>query len=264
MWVSGAVGAAISLRVTAGWAQDAPISPPVSPATGAGAGSIMAAAADGTALPKTAPVVSSPHAPQTALSGVQVEGQAPSSPSASTVVVAADGSQAPASDGQWVYLNGRGWTWLPGDVGAVATNDEPYVYVYTPSIGWNWVVSPWGWGPYYYGPWAVAYGPGFWGGYYHSGPGAWGGWHGGAGWGGGYRGGAPRGGGNRGTAPAAPGGWGGNANGGSRPAARGYQVAHPQISSHSSMRGGSHFGTFGGGGGHFGGHGGGGHGGGRR
>jgi len=55
--------------------------------------------------------------------------------------------------GQWVYLAGQGWVWVPA--GATTTDMEgvPYAYLYTPAYGWTWYVSPWGLGPYHYGVW---------------------------------------------------------------------------------------------------------------
>jgi hypothetical protein len=255
-----ASGALVSLYAAGAFAQSAAQGWPVGQQGSVPAQAQVAptVAAAGTTLPVAQPTAASGSAatPPAAFAEVQIDGQ-PQSPAAqaggSPVVVGADGSQAAASDGQWVYLKDRGWTWVPGEGTTVAANEEPYVYVYTPSVGWNWVVSPWGWGPYYYGPWATAYGPGFWGGYYHYGAGAWGGWHGGygRGWGGGgYRGGGWGGGGvhGGGYARSAPGGGGHSYGGGSR-------AAQP----HYSSPGGGHFGSFrgGGGGGHFGGHGGG-------
>lgn len=276
---SVASGAVLSIWSAAGFAQSAP------QASSVGSAGAPAAA---TQLPMAPPTTAQGSAvpSQAAFSDAQMV-QSQGSPSQDPVVVAADGSQPAASDGQWVYLNGRGWTWLPGGAAATEVNSEPYVYVYTPTVGWNWVVSPWGWGPYYAGPWALGYGPGYWGGYYHYGPGAWGGWHGGGwaggGWGGGYHGGwgggshggwggggyggrGWSGGGYHGGAPSAAGGWGGHGSGtfGSHPSSGGFHAAHPHVSSprYSAPRSSGHFGGGFGGGGHFGGHGGGGHGGG--
>ena len=102
----------------------------------------------------------------------------------------------------------------------VHVESTPYVYVYTPSYGWNWVVSPWGFGPYYAGawihrPWYVGrgwgWGPHFygrgWGGHGYGGHGygghgygghAYGGHYGGAHYGGGFHGGGFHGGGGHG------------------------------------------------------------------
>jgi hypothetical protein len=283
---SVASSAIVSLSAASAFAQGtAPTSYSPQGGTVAPAQVAQTPSAAGTPLPSLPPTSAQGSVSSSAaFADVQVQGPAQSSPQ-EAVVVAADGSQPAPGDGQWVYLNGRGWTWLQGEATPTAVNDQPYVYVYTPAIGWNWVVSPWGWGPYAYGPWTVAYGPGFWGGYYHYGPGAWGGWHGGGwgggspGWGGGYHGGGAWGGGGVGRAGGygspggAPGagsfGGGHSSSGGqvSRPGGGGFHVAHPHVSSshYASPHGGGHFGSFGGGGGgHFGGHSGGGHGGGHR
>jgi hypothetical protein len=55
--------------------------------------------------------------------------------------------------GQWVYVSGQGWVWVPA--GSTTTDMEgvPYAYLYTPAYGWTWYVSPWGLGPYHYGLW---------------------------------------------------------------------------------------------------------------
>jgi hypothetical protein len=58
-----------------------------------------------------------------------------------------------AATGQWVYVDGEGWVWVPAGAASYAVSDTPYAYVYTPSFGWGWCVSPWGWGPYSYGAW---------------------------------------------------------------------------------------------------------------
>jgi hypothetical protein len=55
--------------------------------------------------------------------------------------------------GQWIYTADNEWIWVPNGAGSVDFEGIPYVYLYTPSIGWNWYVSPWGPGPYVYGPW---------------------------------------------------------------------------------------------------------------
>jgi hypothetical protein len=69
--------------------------------------------------------------------------------------------------GQWVYVDGEGYVWVPADTTPYVVGDVPYVYLYTPSFGWGWVASPWryGWGhgtryggaPRVYGP--NVYGP---------------------------------------------------------------------------------------------------------
>lgn len=67
----------------------------------------------------------------------------------------ADGVVVPCS-GQWVYSDAYGWIWVPGGGAApYAVEGVPYVYLYTPVYGWSWYISPWGWGPYFYGGWVV-------------------------------------------------------------------------------------------------------------
>ncbi len=56
--------------------------------------------------------------------------------------------------GQWVYMSGQGWVWIPAGSEATEMEGVPYTYLYTPAYGWTWYVSPWGWGPYHYGIWA--------------------------------------------------------------------------------------------------------------
>jgi hypothetical protein len=60
----------------------------------------------------------------------------------------APAQQAPPQ-GQWVYTEQNGWVWMPyGDAYTnVPTNGaDPSMYVYTPSIGWSWILAPWVWG----------------------------------------------------------------------------------------------------------------------
>jgi hypothetical protein len=58
-----------------------------------------------------------------------------------------------AAQGEWVYTAQDGWMWVP--YGSTTTNVgvEPYVYLFSPSYGWRWLVSPWGLGPFHYGAW---------------------------------------------------------------------------------------------------------------
>jgi hypothetical protein len=120
--------------------------------------------------------------------------------------------------GEWQYLDGEGWVWVPAGTTAYNVGAQPYVYLYTPSYGWTWYVSPWGWGPYYRGGWVHApyWGRGgAWGHYYGGHPvyghGYGGGYHGGYHAGGGYHGGGFHGGGGHGG-----GGHGGGGHGGHR------------------------------------------------
>lgn len=55
--------------------------------------------------------------------------------------------------GQWIRLANQGWVWVPAGAQATESEGVPYTYLYTPSYGWTWYVSPWGWGPYRYGGW---------------------------------------------------------------------------------------------------------------
>ncbi len=55
--------------------------------------------------------------------------------------------------GRWVYANGYGWMWVPANTATVDDSGVPYAYLYTPSYGWTWYVSPWGGGGFYYGSW---------------------------------------------------------------------------------------------------------------
>jgi hypothetical protein len=75
------------------------------------------------------------------------------------------------AQGQWVYTDQYGWIWVPAGAEATTVNAQPYVYLYAPTYGWTWFVSPWGFGPYRAGPWIHAgprWGVGFRSGYgYH-------------------------------------------------------------------------------------------------
>jgi hypothetical protein len=65
-------------------------------------------------------------------------------PSLQTVPPAAPPAAPPA--GQWVYTSQYGWLWMPYEQGYTYVNadsDVSYVYVYYPSFGWRWVLSPW-------------------------------------------------------------------------------------------------------------------------
>lgn len=59
--------------------------------------------------------------------------------------------------GQWVDTDAYGWIWVPNNTETVDVNAQPYAYVYTPTYGWTWYVSPWGRGRYYAGPWVHAH-----------------------------------------------------------------------------------------------------------
>jgi hypothetical protein len=57
--------------------------------------------------------------------------------------------------GRWVYATDYGWFWVPNEAATTAVEGVPYVFLYTPTYGWTWYVSPWGIGPYHYGVWVV-------------------------------------------------------------------------------------------------------------
>jgi len=58
-----------------------------------------------------------------------------------------------AVQGEWVYTDQYGWTWVPYGSSALTVGVQPYVYLFAPSFGWRWFVSPWGVGPFHYGGW---------------------------------------------------------------------------------------------------------------
>jgi hypothetical protein len=96
-----------------------------------------------------------------------------------------------ALGGEWQFIDGQGWVWVPAGAATYDVASTPYVYLYTPAYGWTWYVSPWGWGPYYRGAWIhhPYWGAGAWGHYYGGHP-VFGGGHyagrGGAHYGGGH------------------------------------------------------------------------------
>src|SRR5262249_30217976 len=73
----------------------------------------------------------------------------------------------PLDPGQWVFTAQYGWLWMPYGAQYVrepsVEGTYPQSYVYHPTYGWTWVVSPWvwGWGPVpfygYYGPWHLSW-----------------------------------------------------------------------------------------------------------
>ncbi|HEY3256169.1 MAG TPA: hypothetical protein VGJ91_19555, partial [Polyangiaceae bacterium] len=76
-------------------------------------------------------------------------------PPATTPPLATDSANWTYSypSGHWVYANGYGWIWVPANTVTVDDSGVPYAYLYTPSYGWTWYVSPWGAGGYHYGGW---------------------------------------------------------------------------------------------------------------
>jgi hypothetical protein len=55
--------------------------------------------------------------------------------------------------GQWVATAQYGYVWVPTGASVVDLGGVPSVYLFTPSYGWNWYASPWGWGPFAHGSW---------------------------------------------------------------------------------------------------------------
>ena len=54
-----------------------------------------------------------------------------------------------ASQGQWAFTDQYGWIWIPyadSYVYVPKSGADPQMYVYSPSVGWTWVVAPWVWG----------------------------------------------------------------------------------------------------------------------
>ena len=99
--------------------------------------------------PAAAPALASPAPPPAPPAGAQ-----PPPPNAAPEAPPSTGAwtqEYPA--GRWVYGNGYGWMWVPANTETVDSDGVPYAYLYTPSYGWTWYVSPWGPGPYRYGVW---------------------------------------------------------------------------------------------------------------
>jgi hypothetical protein len=129
---------------------DAPPPPPPS-----------AAPVDAQAAPLSEPSVA-PSGPPSAPPANVAAAPAPSSPPSAPPPSAAPAQDAPPSSaqwayeyptGRWVYANGYGWMWVPANSESVDSDGVPYTYLYTPTYGWTWYVSPWGPGPYRYGVW---------------------------------------------------------------------------------------------------------------
>jgi hypothetical protein len=144
-----------------------------------------------------------PPAVEVAPPAVQAQQYAPPAPQyAPPQYAAPPPAQVPVqTSGEWQFLDGEGWVWVPAGTAAYNVESQPYAYLYTPTYGWTWYVSPWGWGPYYRGGWIHA--P-YWGrggawGHYYGGHAVYGhGGYGGGHYGGGYHGGGYHGGGRGG------------------------------------------------------------------
>jgi uncharacterized membrane protein YgcG len=98
--------------------------------------------------------------------GAAPQAQAPANPPQAepTVAPAPPVTAEMASQGEWVYTAQYWWTWVPYGSTTTTVSAEPYVYLYAPSFGWRWFVSPWGVGPFHYGAWGwgPAWGPRYW------------------------------------------------------------------------------------------------------
>lgn len=94
--------------------------------------------------PQQAPAQPPPDPAQTQPPAVQ----APPYPAAAPQV-----TEQMAVQGEWVYTEQYGWTWVPYGSTALTVGVQPYVYLFAPSFGWRWFVSPWGVGPFHYGAW---------------------------------------------------------------------------------------------------------------
>jgi hypothetical protein len=124
-------------------------------------------------VPQDAPV-----APPQAQQPVQaVQAQPPQAAAPQTAYPAAPQvTSEMASQGEWVYTDQYGWTWVPYGSTTTTVGSEPYVYLYAPTYGWTWFVSPWGIGPFHYGSWGwgprwgYRYSPHGWGAGAHYGP----------------------------------------------------------------------------------------------
>jgi hypothetical protein len=62
-------------------------------------------------------------------------------------------AQVAAPMGEWVTEDGYGQVWVPAGATAYAVGADPYAYLYTPTYGWGWYGSPWGWGAYSRAAW---------------------------------------------------------------------------------------------------------------
>jgi hypothetical protein len=120
-----------------------------------------AAPPDAEVAPSTG-VSSAPPAPPANVAAAPAPSAPPSSPPNAPPPSAAPAQDAPPNSaqwayeyptGRWVYANGYGWMWVPASAATVDSDGVPYTYLYTPTYGWTWYVSPWGPGPYRYGVW---------------------------------------------------------------------------------------------------------------
>jgi len=55
--------------------------------------------------------------------------------------------QSQNQTGQWVQLEDGTSIFVPQNVQTYYVGGLPYVYIYTPTLGWSWQASPWGRAP---------------------------------------------------------------------------------------------------------------------
>jgi hypothetical protein len=95
--------------------------------------------------------------PSSALAAPATPPSAPSAPPPPAAAPEAPPSTASWTQeyptGRWVYANGYGWMWVPANAATADSDGVPYTYLYTPTYGWTWYISPWGPGAYRYGVW---------------------------------------------------------------------------------------------------------------
>ncbi|MEO7035570.1 MAG: hypothetical protein ABI548_16710 [Polyangiaceae bacterium] len=136
------------LRIDDRSAEAPPTPPPSAPPEGAAA---MPSAPQPPGQPPAAPLApSTPPAPM-----ANAPGSIPPEPPLPASEAPPDSTQWAREypGGHWVYANGYGWMWVPANAVTQDNEGVPYSYLYTPTYGWTWYVSPWGPGPYRYGGW---------------------------------------------------------------------------------------------------------------
>ena len=96
--------------------------------------------------PSTTPVPVAPSAPPPTAQPAMPAAPAPPPPEQENATVA---TPEPSNEGQWAYTDQYGWIWTPyadSYVYVPKSGAVPQEYVYSPSVGWTWVVAPWVWG----------------------------------------------------------------------------------------------------------------------
>src|SRR5262249_48027621 len=96
--------------------------------------------------PSNEPVPVAPPSPPPTNQPAMPGAPAPPPPEQENASVAA---AEPSNQGQWAYTDQYGWIWTPYSDSYVyvpKSGAVPQMYVYSPSVGWTWVVAPWVWG----------------------------------------------------------------------------------------------------------------------